>query len=203
MCSSDLAIALNVAFFVNAAILILAASVFFKSGNTDVARIEDAHRLLAPLLGTTMAPLLFAIALIAAGQSSTITGTLAGQIVMEGYLKLRINPWLRRLMTRLIAVTPAFITIYFFGDEKIDALLIVSQVILSLQLGFAVIPLIYLVSDKISMGEFAIGPITKLAAWTIASILVYLNVNLVVEQLVPFFQGDGNFMVKVDRKSVV
>jgi manganese transport protein len=193
----DTAIALNVAFFVNAAILILAATVFFKTGNTGVAKIEDAHRLLAPLLGTTLAPLLFAIALIAAGQSSTITGTLAGQIVMEGYLKLRINPWLRRLLTRLIAVTPAFITIYYFGDDKIDALLVLSQVILSLQLGFAVIPLIYVVSDKKSMGEFAIGPITKLAAWTIATILVYLNVNLVVDQLLPFFQGDGNSMVKV------
>jgi len=193
----DSAIALNLAFFVNAAILVLAATVFFKTGNTGVAKIEDAHRLLAPLLGTTLAPLLFAIALIAAGQSSTITGTLAGQIVMEGYLKLRINPWLRRLLTRLIAVTPAFITIYYFGDDKIDALLVLSQVILSLQLGFAVIPLIYVVSDKKSMGEFAIGPITKLAAWTIATILVYLNVNLVVDQLLPFFQGDGNSMVKV------
>ncbi len=192
----DTAIALNVAFFVNAAILILAATVFFKSGNTDVARIEDAHRLLAPLLGTTLAPMLFAIALIAAGQSSTITGTLAGQIVMEGYLKLRINPWLRRLMTRLIAVTPAFFTIYYFGDAKIDALLVLSQVILSLQLGFAVIPLIYLVSDKKTMGEFAIGPWTKTAAWTIASILVYLNVNLVIDQLIPFFQGDGHPLIK-------
>jgi manganese transport protein len=192
----DTAIALNVAFFVNAAILILAATVFFKSGNTDVARIEDAHRLLAPLLGTTLAPMLFAIALIAAGQSSTITGTLAGQIVMEGYLKLRINPWLRRLLTRLIAVTPAFFTIYYFGDNMIDSLLILSQVILSLQLGFAVIPLIFLVSDKKSMGDFAIGPWTRVAAWTIASILVYLNVNLVIDQLTPFFQGEGNLLVK-------
>ena len=193
----DTAIALNVAFFVNAAILILAATVFFKSGNTDVARIEDAHRLLAPLLGTTLAPILFAIALIAAGQSSTITGTLAGQIVMEGYLKLRINPWLRRLLTRLIAVTPAFLTIYYFGDKMIDSLLILSQVILSLQLGFAVIPLIFLVSDKRSMGDFAIGPATRIAAWTIAAILVYLNTNLVINQLVPFFRGDGAMMLKI------
>jgi manganese transport protein len=193
----DTAIALNVAFFVNAAILILAATVFFKSGNTDVARIEDAHRLLAPLLGTTLAPILFAIALIAAGQSSTITGTLAGQIVMEGYLKLRINPWLRRLLTRLIAVTPAFLTIYYFGDKMIDSLLILSQVILSLQLGFAVIPLIFLVSDKKSMGDFAIGPATRIAAWAIASILVYLNTNLVINQLVPFFQGDAGMILKI------
>jgi len=193
----DTAIALNVAFFVNAAILILAATVFFKSGNTDVARIEDAHRLLAPLLGTTLAPILFAIALIAAGQSSTITGTLAGQIVMEGYLKLRINPWLRRLLTRLIAVTPAFLTIYYFGDKMIDSLLILSQVILSLQLGFAVIPLIFLVSDKRSMGDFAIGPATRIAAWTIATILVYLNTNLVINQLVPFFRGDESMMLKI------
>ena len=193
----DTAIALNVAFFVNAAILILAATVFFRTGNTDVARIEDAHRLLAPLLGTTLAPVLFAIALIAAGQSSTITGTLAGQIIMEGYLKLRINPWLRRLMTRLIAVTPAFFTIYYFGDQMIDSLLVLSQVILSLQLGFAVIPLIFLVSDKQAMGEFAIGKWTKLAAWTIATILVYLNVNLVVEQLIPLFRGDVNIYIKL------
>lgn len=193
----DTAIALNVAFFVNAAILILAASVFFASGNKDVARIEDAHRLLAPLLGTSMASVLFAIALIASGQSSTITGTLAGQIVMEGYLKLRINPWLRRLITRLVAVTPAFFTIYYFGDNMVDFLLVLSQVILSLQLGFAVIPLIFLVSDKTSMGEFAIGPWTKITAWVIAIILVYLNVNLVIEQLSPFFWGDGSVWVKM------
>ena len=127
----DSAIALNAAFFVNAAILVLAATIFFKSGNTHIARIEDAHQLLKPLLGSKLAPLLFAVALIAAGQSSTITGTLAGQIVMEGYLRLRINPWLRRLITRLIAIIPAVLVILIYGDNKIDALLVLSQVILS------------------------------------------------------------------------
>lgn len=148
----DSTIALNAAFFVNMAILVLAASVFFSSGNTHVAKIEEAHQLLQPLLGNTLAPILFAVALIAAGQSSTLTGTLAGQIVMEGYLHLRINPWLRRLLTRLIAIVPAVLVIVLYGDQKVDALLIFSQVILSLQLGFAVIPLIIFVSDKHTMG---------------------------------------------------
>jgi manganese transport protein len=134
----DSTIALNAAFLVNAAILVLAATVFFTSGNTHVARIQDAHKLLQPLLGSKLAPILFAVALIAAGQSSTITGTLAGQIVMEGYLKLRINPWLRRLLTRLVAIIPTVLTILIYGDGKIDALLVLSQVILSVQLGFAV-----------------------------------------------------------------
>src|SRR5689334_6986540 len=129
----DSAIALNLAFFVNAAILILAAAVFFKTGRTDVAEIKDAHQLLDPLLGSKLAPYLFAIALIAAGQSSTVTGTLAGQIVMEGYLRLRINPWVRRLLTRLLAIVPAIIVIYVFGDGEVDSLLVLSQVILSMQ----------------------------------------------------------------------
>jgi manganese transport protein len=192
----DSTIALNAAFFVNAAILVLAASVFFSTGNTQVAKIEDAHQLLAPLLGSKLAPMLFAIALIAAGQSSTITGTLAGQIVMEGYLKLRINPLLRRLITRLIAITPAVLTILIYGNEKIDALLVLSQVILSVQLGFAVIPLIHFVSDKHTMGEFAIKTPTKIAAWLVASILVFLNVKMVVEQALPLFQTEGNWIWK-------
>ncbi len=193
----DSTIALNAAFFVNAAILVLAASVFFSTGNTQVAKIEDAHQLLAPLLGSKLAPMLFAIALIAAGQSSTITGTLAGQIVMEGYLKLRINPLLRRLITRLIAITPAVFTILIYGNEKIDALLVLSQVILSVQLGFAVIPLIHFVSDKHTMGEFAIKTPTKMAAWLVASILVFLNVKMVVEQALPLFQTEGNWIWKI------
>ncbi len=193
----DSTIALNAAFFVNAAILILAASVFFSTGNTQVAKIEDAHQLLAPLLGSKLAPVLFAVALIAAGQSSTITGTLAGQIVMEGYLKLRINPLLRRLITRLIAITPAVLTILIYGNEKIDALLVLSQVILSVQLGFAVIPLIHFVSDKHTMGEFAIKTPTKIAAWLVATILVFLNVKMVVEQALPLFQTDGNWIWKI------
>ncbi|NCU03577.1 MAG: iron/manganese transporter [Chitinophagaceae bacterium] len=193
----DSTIALNAAFFVNAAILVLAATVFFKTGNTQVAKIEDAHQLLSPLLGTKLAPILFAVALIAAGQSSTITGTLAGQIVMEGYLHIRINPLLRRLLTRLIAIIPAVLVILIYGDEKVDTLLVFSQVILSLQLGFAVIPLIHFVSDKQSMGEFAIGTWTKIAAWCIAGILVFLNVQLVVEEIMSVYSSEGNLFWKI------
>jgi manganese transport protein len=152
----DSTIALNLALFVNAAILILAGTVFFKNGYTEIASIEEAHKLLAPLVGTTLAPILFAIALIASGQSSTVTGTLAGQIIMEGYLQLRINPWLRRLITRSVAVIPAFITILIAGEEKMTDLLIFSQVVLSIQLAFAIIPLIFAVSNKRMMGYFAI-----------------------------------------------
>lgn len=179
----DSTIALNAAFFVNAAILILAASVFYTSGNTHVAELKEAHRMLAPLLGTNLAPALFAIALIAAGQSSTITGTLAGQIVMEGYLNLRINPMIRRLITRMLAIIPAFFCILFFGEERIDRLLILSQVVLSLQLGFAVIPLIHFVSDKETMGDFVIKRPIKILAWLIAAVLVYLNVRMVVSEM--------------------
>lgn len=186
----DSAIALNAAFLVNAAILILAASLFFANGHTNVAQIQEAHRLLEPLLGNQWAPILFAVALIAAGQSSTITGTLAGQIVMEGYLHLRINPWLRRLITRLLAIIPALLVILIYGESKVDDLLVISQIILSLQLGFAVIPLIHFVSDKSTMGEFVISPLTKTAAWIVASILVFLNGRLVLEQLTAFFTAD-------------
>lgn len=178
----DTTIALNLAFFVNAAILVVAASVFFKTGNSDVAEIKEAHRLLPEFLGN-LAPILFAVALIAAGQSSTITGTLAGQIIMEGYLSLRINPILRRLITRLVAIVPALIVIIIYGEENVDALLILSQVILSLQLGFAIIPLIHFVSDKKTMGKFAIKPLTKIAAWIIASVLVYLNLKMLVNEM--------------------
>jgi manganese transport protein len=193
----DSAVALNAAFFVNAAILVLAATVFFKTGNTEVARIEDAHRLLEPLLGSSLAPALFAIALIAAGQSSTVTGTLAGQIVMEGYLRLRINPWLRRLLTRLIAIVPAVIVIYVFGDSELDNLLVFSQVILSLQLGFAVIPLIHFVSDRQTMGEFVIGWKTKSAAWLVALILVFLNVRLVWMESMQVMETSGQSWQKI------
>ena len=187
----DSTIALNAAFFVNAAILILAASVFYLSGHQQVAKIEDAHKLLAPLLGNRFAPVIFAIALIAAGQSSTITGTLAGQIVMEGYLHVRINPKIRRLITRLLAIIPAILTILIFGQDKIDTLLVLSQVILSIQLGFAVIPLIHFVSDKKRMGSFAIRWHVKLLAWLVAGILVFLNVKMVTEQALELFKLDG------------
>ncbi|MFM9910054.1 MAG: Nramp family divalent metal transporter [Chitinophagaceae bacterium] len=193
----DSTIALNIAFFVNAAILILAAKVFFSTGRTDVAELKEAHGLLADLLGTKLAPILFAIALIAAGQSSTVTGTLAGQIVMEGYLQLRINPWVRRLLTRLVAIIPAIIVIYIFGDEKVDTLLIFSQVLLSVQLGFAVIPLIHFVSDKKTMGTFVIKPYVKVLAWMIAIVLVYLNLNLIANEVIQFFQAPGNLFWKI------
>jgi manganese transport protein len=179
----DTTIALNAAFFVNAAILILAASVFYSTGNTEVAELKEAHRLLAPLLGTTVAPALFAIALIAAGQSSTITGTLAGQIVMEGYLNLRLNPMVRRLLTRMLAIIPAVIVILLFGEARVDRLLVFSQVILSLQLGFAIIPLIHFVSDKSTMGSFVIKPHIKVLAWLIAAVLIYLNVRMVANEI--------------------
>lgn len=193
----DSTIALNLAFLVNAAILVLAATTFFKSGRTEVAQIEEAHQLLSPLLGSGVASTVFAIALIAAGQSSTITGTLAGQIVMEGYLRLRINPLLRRLITRLIAIVPALVVIYIYGDEKLDALLILSQVILSLQLGFAVIPLIHFVSDKKTMGVFAIKNVTKFFAWIIALLLVYLNIRMVWGEATTLFDDSGNLIWKI------
>ena len=193
----DSAIALNLAFFVNAAILVLAATVFFKTGRTDVAEIKQAHELLAPMLGTSLAPILFAVALIASGQSSTITGTLAGQIVMEGYLKLRINPWVRRLMTRLIAIIPAVIVILINGEENIDSLLIFSQVILSLQLGFAIIPLIHFTSDKKKMGKFAIKPLTIILASLITVILVSLNIKMVIEQAKSVFAPGGSMVWQI------
>lgn len=193
----DSTIALNVAFLVNAAILILAATVFFKTGRTDVAQIKDAHELLAPLLGSAIAPTLFAIALIAAGQSSTVTGTLAGQIVMEGYLRLRINPWVRRLLTRLLAIVPAVIVIYLFGDDEVDSLLVLSQVILSMQLGFAIIPLIHFVSDKKTMGEYAIRPHVQVVAWLIAAVLVYLNIKMVIAEATDVFSTSGGWFWKV------
>src|SRR4030095_12319723 len=179
----DSAIALNLALFVNAAILILAASVFFKNGVFEVTKIQDAHLLLQPLLGTHWAPMLFAIALIAAGQSSTITGTLAGQIVMEGYLNLRIQTWIIRLFTRLIAISPALLTITILGEGATGKLLVLSQVILSLQLGFAVIPLIHFVSDKEKMGDFVIATWIKVLAWISAIIIVTLNAKLVIQQI--------------------
>ena len=193
----DSAVALNAAFFVNAAILILAATAFYQTGNQSVAKIEDAHALLAPLLGSKLAPILFAVALIAAGQSSTVTGTLSGQIVMEGYLNLRLNPWIRRLLTRLVAIVPAVLVIGLMGEGRVDELLIFSQVILSLQLGFAVIPLIHFVSDKNTMGEFAIKSWVKILAWIVASILVYLNANLVFDFAKAFLIGPTSILIKI------
>jgi manganese transport protein len=178
----DTTIALNLAFFVNAAILILAASAFYGRGFHQVAEIQDAHKLLTNIFGK-LAPALFAIALIAAGQSSTVTGTLAGQIIMEGHLNLRIAPWLRRLLTRLLAIIPAFFTILHFGEEGLGKLLILSQVVLSLQLGFAIIPLIHFTSDKKRMGNFATKVPLKILAWVFATLIVGLNVRLVIQEI--------------------
>jgi len=191
----DSAIALNLALFVNAAILILAAAVFYKNGYDGVSEIQDAHRLLEPLLGKSYAPMLFAIALIAAGQSSTVTGTLAGQIVMEGYLDLRIAPWLRRIITRLLAVIPAILVVTIMGEHATGDMLVMSQVILSMQLGFAIIPLLHYVSDKGRMGQFAIGFWAKLGGWLSASIIVALNVWLVGESVLEWV-ADGHWAVR-------
>lgn len=185
----DSTIALNLAFFVNASILILAATAFYKNGFYEVAEIQDAHRLLQDIFGS-LSPTLFAIALICAGQSSTITGTLAGQIIMEGYLNLRIRPWLRRLITRLIAVVPAFVTILYFGEEKLGSLLVFSQVVLSLQLGFAIIPLIHITSSKEHMAEFKLKAWVKILAWVSAFVIVGLNIKLVYEHVYEWFNAD-------------
>jgi len=178
----DTTIALNLAFFVNASILILAATAFYNNGFYEVAEIQDAYKLLEDIFGS-LAPTLFAIALIAAGQSSTITGTLAGQIVMEGHLNLRIEPWIRRLITRLLAIIPCFFTILYFGEDALGELLVLSQVVLSLQLGFAIIPLIHFTSDKKLMNDFAIKTWVKILAWLSAFIIVGLNFKLVYEEI--------------------
>jgi len=190
----DTAVALNLAFFVNAAILILAAAAFYKNGLHEVAEIQDAYKLLGNIFGG-IAPTLFALALIAAGQSSTVTGTLAGQIIMEGHLNLRIQPWLRRLITRLLAIIPAFFTILYFGDDALSGLLILSQVILSLQLGFAVIPLIHLTSDKKEMKGFAIKLWVKILAWISAGVIVILNIKLVTEEITGWGKTSGGWYI--------
>jgi len=179
----DSVVALNIAFFINAAILVMSAAVFFRSGHTEVASIQDAHGLLAPLVGSTLAPILFALALICAGQSSTITGTLAGQIVMEGFVNIRLRPWLRRLVTRSLAIIPAVITIAVAGEGSTGELLVFSQVLLSMQLSFAVIPLIHMVSDRKRMGAFAIGRLPKTLAWACAGVIASLNVKLVIDEI--------------------
>jgi manganese transport protein len=193
----DSAIALNIAFLVNASILVLAGSVFFAHKFYGVADIRDAHKLLSPLLGSKLAPILFAVALIASGQSSTITGTLAGQVVMEGYLHLRIPMWIRRLLTRLLAILPAFLVVYFYGEDSTGNLLVFSQVILSLQLGFAVIPLIHFVSNKRKMGDFAISFKTKAISWIFAALIVVFNIKLVYDEISGLFQSlEGNWVLK-------
>jgi manganese transport protein len=175
----DSTLALTMALFINAAILIVAASTFHTSGHTEVAEIQDAHKLLTPLLGGG-ASAVFALALLASGQNSTLTGTLAGQIVMEGFLNIRLRPWLRRLITRLIAIVPAALTAIFYGESGTARLLIFSQVILSLQLSFAVFPLVMFTSDRAKMGEFANSTLLKIAAWTVALLIAALNAWLLL-----------------------
>jgi manganese transport protein len=179
--SIDSAVALMSALFINAAILIMAAATFHGSGHEDIADISDAYQMLSPLLGTTMASVLFAVALLCAGQNATLTGTLAGQIVMEGFINLRMRPWLRRLVTRLIAIIPAVIVTVIYGERGTGPLLILSQVVLSLQLPFAVFPLVSFTSDPAKMGVFVNPPWVKLLAWTVAVIIAALNVWLLYQ----------------------
>ena len=188
----DSTIALNLAFFVNCAILVLAAATFYHNGMFDVADISQAHSFLAPLLGSKLAPIIFAVALIVAGQSSTITGTLAGQIVMEGFLNLRIQPWLRRLITRLLAIIPALLVIIFIGEKAVGGLLILSQVILSIQLGFAIIPLIHFVSDKHKMGTYVISNKLKILSWLCAIIIIGLNAKLMSDIISGWIANAGD-----------
>lgn len=177
----DSTIALSLALFINAAILIVAAATFHTSGNTQVAEIQDAYKLLSPLLGVGAASAVFALALLASGQNSTLTGTLAGQIVMEGFLNIRMRPWLRRLLTRAIAIVPAAITAILYGESGTARLLILSQVVLSLQLSFAVFPLVMFTSDKVKMGEFVNPAWLKSLAYLVATVIATLNVWLLVQ----------------------
>jgi len=177
----DSTIALFFAFFINASILILAASAFHANGRTDVADIHQAYDLLSPMLGAAGASVLFATALLASGQNSTVTATLAGQIVMEGFIDIKIAPWARRLVTRLIAIVPAVVVALLYGASGTTKLLILSQVILSLQLPFAVVPLIKFTSDKKLMGDFANRGWLKLAAWTVSIVIIGLNLKLLSE----------------------
>ncbi len=177
----DSTVALMLAMFINAAILIVAAATFHRSGHTAVADIFDAHKLLAPLLGVTAAGTVFAVALLASGQNSTLTGTIAGQVVMEGFLNLRLRPWLRRIITRLIAILPAVIVITIAGENGAARLLLLSQVVLSLQLSFAVFPLVRFTNDPRKMGEFANPRWLRALAWIIAVAIALLNAWLLLQ----------------------
>ncbi|WP_337043181.1 Nramp family divalent metal transporter [Emticicia sp. 17c] len=179
----DSTASLFIAFFINAAILIMAAATFHFSNNQHVADITDAYHLLDPILGVKLAGLFFAVALLAAGQNSTLTGTLAGQIVMEGFLNIKLKPWLRRLLTRLIAIVPALIVAIIYGEHGTSELLVLSQVILSLQLSFAVVPLVAFTSDKLKMGEFANPTWVKYTSWVVAVIIIGLNAYLLFDTI--------------------
>src|SRR3984957_3269623 len=187
----DSAIALNGALFVNAGILLLAVAVFFKRGIV-VTEIQQANQLLSPLLGTTMASVLFAVALLCSGQSSTLTGTMAGQIVMEGFLNFRMRPWLRRLVTRTIAIVPAAITVYLAGEQGTYKLLILSQVVLNLQLPFAVIPLIQFTNNRERMGTFANRGWVRVLAWSAAAVILSLDIWLVKMTIGDWLSASGS-----------
>lgn len=179
----DSTFALTLALFVNAAILIVSAATFYYKGYHDIAEISDAYKLLAPLLGTGLASILFALALLASGQNATITGTMAGQIIMEGFINFKIKPWLRRLITRLMAIIPAIIFIAFYGTKGVTTLLILSQVVLSIQLSFAIFPLIMFTSSKKIMGNFANSKILTFLSWMIALFIAALNAWLIISIL--------------------
>jgi manganese transport protein len=177
----DSSVALMFALFINAAILVMSAATFYHAGHQDVADIGDAYKLLSPLLGSSVASAVFALALLSSGQNATLTGTLAGQIVMEGFMNIRLRPWLRRLLTRLVAIVPAIIVVMLYGERGTGALLILSQVVLSLQLPFAVIPLVIFTSDRRMMGPFVSPAWMRSLAWLVASIIVVLNAWLLVQ----------------------
>ncbi|OZI10059.1 divalent metal cation transporter [Siphonobacter sp. BAB-5385] len=176
----DSTLSLLLAFFINASILIVAAAAFHSTGNQSVADITDAHRLLDPVLGVKLAGISFAVALLAAGQNSTVTGTLAGQIVMEGFLNLRLKPWIRRLLTRSIAIIPAFVATLLYGEKGTSELLVFSQVVLSIQLSFAVVPLVWFTSRKDLMGSFVNARWLSITSWIIAAIIFVLNLYLII-----------------------
>jgi len=183
MANIDSALALTVALFVNAAIVVVAAAVFHRSGHFEVAAIEDAYKLLSPLVGVAGASTLFAVALLASGQNSSITGTLAGQIVMEGFIHLKLPPWLRRMITRSIAIVPTIIVVWFTGERGTEKLLLLSQVILSLQLSFAVVPLVIFTGSRKVMGEFVNGRGMQALAWLVAALIAGLNAWFLVLML--------------------
>jgi manganese transport protein len=187
----DSCVALTAALLVNGAILIVAAATFHTRGRHDVAEIQDAFKLLTPMLGAPLASVLFAVALLASGQNSTLTGTLTGQITMEGFVNIRLRPWLRRLITRLLAVIPAVICVLLYGEHGTTRLLILSQVVLSLQLPFAVIPLVMFVSDRSKMGVFAIPLWIKSLAWLVAGTIVMLNAKLLYDIVAAWATGTG------------
>jgi manganese transport protein len=181
MANIDSALALTIALFVNAAILIVAAAVFHRSGHYEVQAIEDAFKLLSPLVGAGFASTLFAVALLASGQNSSITGTLAGQVVMEGFIHMKVAPWARRMITRSLAIIPTIIVVALYGEHGTEKLLILSQVILSLQLSFAVVPLVKFTCDRRRMGEFTNGPLLRWTAWFVAAAIAGLNAWLLVQ----------------------